>query len=428
MITLPAPIPGLERPFPREEGELRCGAHPLSELADRFGTPLYVYDAGYLEDRYRAFTGAFDGVDLLVAYSVKANGNLALLARLAELGAGADIVSGGELFRARKAGIPPERIVFSGVGKTREEMEFGLREGIYAFNVESTDELFVLEDVARAHGASAPVGIRINPDILAQTPHEYTRTGHKRSKFGVPPDTALDLYRWAADRPTVKLLGIDVHIGSQIVDPRPYGRALEGVLEMVDGLEREGISLEYVDLGGGFGVSYGDAPAMMLDELAPRITQPLEGRDLRLVLEPGRYIVGQAGVLLARVLYVKTSRGRTFVVTDSGMTDLIRPSHYGGYHEIEPVGTRAGSEERRVDVVGPICETGDFLGLDVELALPEAGDLLAVRTVGAYGFTMASNYNARLRPAEVMVDGPDVRVVRRREELEDLIRGEELPE
>lgn len=427
MITLPAPIPGLDRPFPRENGELSCGGHPLSELADEFGTPLYVYDARYLEERYRGFSDAFDGVDFLVAYSVKANGNLALLARLAALGAGADIVSGGELFRARKAGIPPERIVFSGVGKTREELEAGLREGIYAFNVESTAELSLLEEVAGSHGVAAPVGIRINPDILAQTPHEYTRTGHKRSKFGIPPDTALDLYRWAADRPHVELRGIDVHLGSQIVDPRPYARALETILEMVEGLEAEGIALEFVDLGGGFGVSYGDAPAMMLDELAKRIVPPLEGRGLRLILEPGRYIVGQAGVLLARVLHVKTSRGRTFVVTDSGMTDLIRPSHYGGYHEIEPVRTRSGSEERRVDVVGPICETGDFLGLDVELPVPEPGDLLAVRTVGAYGFTMASNYNARLRPAEVMVDGDDVRVVRRREELEDLIRGEEIP-
>lgn len=433
MITLPAPIPGLERPFPREEGELRCGDHPLSELADEFGTPLYVYDAQYLEDRYRAFTGAFDSVDLLVAYSVKANGNLALLTRLGGLGAGADIVSGGELFRARKAGIPPERIVFSGVGKIRDEMEFGLREGIYAFNVESTEELFLLEEVARSHGVAAPVGIRVNPDILADTPHEYTRTGHKRSKFGVPPDTALDLYRWAADRPHVHLRGIDVHIGSQIVEVEPYLEALDTVLGMVRLLEDDGVSLAYVDLGGGFGVGYQGEPGLPLEAMAGKILLRLRARmeggrpPLRLLLEPGRAVVGEPGMLLTRVLFRKEAGGKTFVIADGGMTELLRPSHYDGWHRVLPVHLRGEALSRRVDLVGPICESGDFLARDREIPLPEPGDLLAVGTAGAYGFSMASNYNARRRPAEVLVEGDQVHLVRRREELADLIRGEEIP-
>ncbi len=427
-IAPPPAVPGLDDPFPRREGTLHAGSVPLPELARRFGTPLYVYDADHLRDRYRAVAHALAPADPLVAYSVKANGNLALLDRLAREGAGADIVSGGELARARRAGIPAGRIVFSGVGKTRPEMEAALEEGIYGFNVESSGELEVLEEVARAHGSAAPVAVRVNPDIESPTPHAYTRTGHGGSKFGVPADEALALYRRAAEGPHLRVRGIDAHIGSQIVDPRPYRRAIRFLVELAERLAGEGIPLEYLDMGGGFGVRYGDAPAMALDALAPHILEPLEGSELRLVVEPGRYLVAQAGVLLTRVLYLKRSGGRLFVITDSGMTDLLRPSHYGGVHAIEAVESPEGEPERRVDVVGPICETGDFLGLDREMVPPAPGDLLAVRTVGAYGFTMASNYNARPRPAEVLVEGGAVHLVRARETVDDLVRGETIPE
>jgi diaminopimelate decarboxylase len=406
------------------EGEIRCGGVPAAELVRRFGTPLYVYDLQRVRDRVRRFQAAFEGTDYLLAYSVKANGNLTLLRQLRDLGCGADITSAGELFRARCAGIEPSRILFAGVGKTEEEIAAALREGIYAFNVESEGELRRLAEVSSDLGLEAPFAIRVNPDVLSPTPHEYTRTGHATTKFGVPLAAAVDLYRWAADRPHLEPRGIDVHIGSQIVDPAPYLKALERVLALTEEVAAEGVSLEFVDIGGGYGISYDAGPEMDVEALARQVVPPVRARGLKLVIEPGRSIVGDAGILLTRVQYVKRS-GKTFVIVDGGMSELIRPSHYGGYHAVERVDDRRARPRERLDVVGPICEAGDFLARDREMEVPEPGELLAVRTVGAYGFTMASNYNGRRRPAECLVDGETVRLIRRRETLQDLIRGEE---
>ncbi|MDH5760228.1 MAG: diaminopimelate decarboxylase [Gemmatimonadota bacterium] len=414
----------LTRPFPRVGGVLHCGGLSLEELATTFGTPLYVYDIRRVEACYRGFADAFAAAAPLIAYSVKANGNLSILSRLNALGSGADVTSLGELFRARQAGIPADRIVFAGVGKTEAEMAEALREGIYAFNVESRGELERLDAVAGELGMRAPFGLRVNPDVLTATPHEYTRTGHAAAKFGVPHGDVVELYRWAANRRHLRPLGIDVHIGSQITDTVPYLAAVERVLDLVVEIRSHGIDLEYVDLGGGFGIRYDSEEGMDVVALSAAVLPLVHGSGLRLILEPGRAIVGDAGVLLTRVKYVKESGGKTFVIADSGMSDLIRPSHYGGYHEVERVDTREERLRRAVDVVGPICETGDFLARDRVMDLPAPGDLLAVHTAGAYGFTMASNYNGRRRPAEVMVDGDRVHLIRRRETLEDLVRAE----
>jgi diaminopimelate decarboxylase len=394
-------------------------------LAARYGTPLYVYDFAHIAGRVQAFQTAFREVELLLAYSVKANGNLSLLRRLRGLGCGADITSLGELFRARKAGIPPEDIVFAGVGKTEGEIVAGLTEGIYGFNVESRGELERIDAIAEARGGRAPLAIRVNPDVLASTPHEYTATGHAAAKFGVPLDETAQLYRWAAAREHLVPRGIDVHIGSQIVDPEPYVRALDRVLALVDELRGDGIELEYLDIGGGYGIPYGDEAGLDVDQLADEIVPLVQASGLRLVIEPGRSVVGAAGVLLTRVQYVKRSGPKTFVIVDGGMSELIRPSHYGGYHVIERVDTRGARPTEPVDVVGPICETGDFLARERVMEVPEPGEVLAVRTAGAYGFTMASNYNGRLRPAEVLVDGDGDHLIRRRETLEDLVAAEE---
>jgi diaminopimelate decarboxylase len=328
------------------------------------------------------------------------------------------------LYRALRAGIPADRIVFSGVGKTEPELAAALEAGIYGFNVESEDELRLLARLAESAGVEAPVALRINPDIESPTPHEYTRTGHLESKFGIPSARALDLYREAAALPGIRIRGIAVHIGSQIEEVEPYRQTLLHLLELVESLRLEGIELEYLDLGGGFGIPYDESRGREAAEFAAVILPELRATGLRLVLEPGRYVVGPSGVLATRVVVVKEMGAKTFVVTDAGMNDLLRPSHYEGYHRIEPVEERVGRPSIKVDVVGPICETGDFLALDRTIALPRVGELLAIKTVGAYGFSMASQYNARPRPAEVLVDGDQARIIRRRETYEDLIRGE----
>jgi len=413
--------------FVRTGGLLTCQGVSLEAVAETHGTPLYVYDGDGIAARVRGFQDAFGGVPFLLAYSVKANGSLALLNRIGALGAGADIVSGGELHRALRAGIPPGRIVFAGVGKTEDELLAGLDAGIRAFHVESAGELALLADVAAQTGRRAPVGIRVNPDVDSPTPHAYTRTGHAASKFGVPVGEALELYREYRAHPGVTFRGIDVHIGSQIVDPAPYVRALDVVLGLVDRLTSEGFALEYLDLGGGFGVGYEGDAGMDLDALAREVLPPLASRGLSLVLEPGRSITGESGVLLSRVLYLKESGGKRFVVMDAGMTELLRPSHYGGYHRISPVRERTDAPPVVADVVGPVCESGDFLALDRPLDLPQPGDVLAFEASGAYGFSMASNYNARRRPAEVLVEGGRAVLIRRRETYDDLVRGEEIP-
>jgi len=414
-------------PLARSGGVLHCGPFALDDIAARFGTPLYLYDGALLEQRFRTFKAAFPGARLLVAYSVKANGSLALLNRLARLGSGADIVSGGELARALEAGIPAERIVFAGAGKSEEELDAGLDAGIYGFNVESREELRLLERIAARRGVRARIALRVNLDIASPTPHEYTRTGHAGTKFGIPVGEVMDLYRRAASRAALQVAGIAVHIGSQIVDIEPYQRAARGLLALERALSDEGIPLEYVDLGGGFGVAYGDEPEIDLARLAAAVLPAVIERRLRLILEPGRFIVGEAGTLIVRVLYLKRSGNKTFVITDGGMTELLRPSHYGGYHQIEPVRTRPGAAVVVSDVVGPVCEDGDFLARDRAIELPSAGDLMVVRTAGAYGFAMASNYNSRLRPAEVLVADGGLHLIRERETFADLVRGERIP-
>lgn len=399
----------------------------MTALAAEFGTPLFVYDAALIEARYRTLVDAFAGVDLLVAYSVKANGNLAILDRLARLGAGADIVSGGELHRALRAGIPGNRIVFAGVGKTVSELRAAVAARIHGFHVESAGELRTLEAVASELGVPARFGLRVNPDIVSPAHHDYTQTGHAETKFGIPADEVVELYRWAASRPYLEARGIDAHIGSGIMDPAPYGRVLELLLEIRAQLSSEGIELEYLDMGGGYAVAQEGQPGMPVEHLAELVVPRVRDAGASLVVEPGRYIVAEAGTLLTTVLYVKRNGGKTFVVTDGGMTELIRPSLYSGFHRVEPASGAGRGEPELVDVVGPICETGDFLALNRRMTVPNPGEILAVRTAGAYGSSMASNYNSRLRPAEVLVEGSQAHLVRRRETLEELTRGEEIP-
>jgi diaminopimelate decarboxylase len=419
----PSVLSAAAPPFPRRGGMLYCEQVPLAELAARWGTPLYVYSAGAIRARYGELQTALAPVPHLIAYSVKANGNLGVLQLLAGLGAGADIVSGGELHRALLAGIPAERIVFSGVGKTVHELAAALEAGIRCFNVESEGELRALSELAAATGREAPIALRVNPDIETPTPHHYTRTGHAATKFGIPAADALRLYRLAARLPGIRVVGVDAHIGSQILDVEPYRRAVLHLLELVRQLRAEGIEIELLDVGGGLGIAYEGDEAISAAAFAEAILPLVADAGVTLVLEPGRYVVGEAGVLLTRVLYLKEGGGKRFVITDAGMNDLLRPSHYSGYHAVEPVET-AGRARAHVDVVGPICETGDFLALDRELELPEPGELLAIRTVGAYGFSMSSTYNQRPRPAEVLVDGGAARLVRRRETVDDLVAAE----
>lgn len=416
----------LTAPFPRIDGRVHCGDVPADDLAAEFGTPLYVYDMAWIRHRVERFRAAFDGADTLMAYSVKANGNLELIRRLQALGCGADVTSLGELHRARRAGIAADSIVFAGVAKSEIEIARALDEGIYGFNVESESELERIDRLATLMKVKAPFAVRVNPDVATDTPHEYTATGHAATKFGVPIQRALDLYRWAADRPWLEARGVDVHIGSQIVDTEPYVQALDRVLALVGELRGAGLDVDYLDIGGGFGIRYDKhAKGLDVEALGAAIVPRVRDAGLRLVIEPGRALVGEAGVFLTRVEYVKRTSVKTFVIVDGGMSDLIRPSHYGGYHSVRRVDERPGRDREKVDVVGPVCETGDFLARDRTIHMPGPGELLAIHTAGAYGLVMASNYNGRLRPAEVLVDGSDVQLVRRRETLDDLFRTEE---
>lgn len=415
-------------PFARRGGVLHCGVRSLEDLARKYHTPLYVYNGDRILDRKRTLEAAF--ADLhpssrsLVAYSVKANPNLAVLELLARTGTGADIVSGGELYRALRAGIPADRIVFAGVGKSPDELRYGIEAGIMSFHVESAQELDALGALAAGMGVVAPIAVRVNPDVHSPT-HEFTSTGHAAAKFGVSPGEAHEMYRRVTAHPALRAVGVDVHIGSQIRDPAPFLRALDVVLGVEERARRElGVELDYVDLGGGFGISDGAGDAIDVHALGHEVTARLQGRGLDLVLEPGRFLVGDAGVLVTRVLYVKRSGQKTFVVTDAGMTELIRPSHYGGVHAVSPVRENGRDPVERVDIVGPVCEQGDFLARDRHLPLPRPGALLCVHQAGAYGFTMASNYNSRPRPAEVLVHGDHITLARRRERFADLIRGE----
>ena len=397
---------------------------PLAELAERYGTPLYVYSRATLERHWRAFDEAFGDHPHLVCYAVKANSNLAVLELLARLGSGFDIVSVGELERVVKAGGDPRRVVFSGVGKRADEMARALELGIRCFNVESPPELERLAEVARAHGVRAPVAVRVNPDVDART-HPYISTGLKENKFGVPVDQARALYRRAAELEWIEPSGIDCHIGSQLTELSPFLDALDRVLALLDQLTDEGLHLDHLDLGGGLGVPYRDETPPAPADYARALTERLGDRRLELLIEPGRAIAANAGVLLTRVEYLKATDAKHFAIVDAAMNDLMRPALYGSWQAIVPVDRAAPGEEAEYDIVGPVCETGDFLGKNRRLRLAP-GQLLAVRSAGAYGFAMASNYNSRPRPAEVMVDGDRAHLVRERERPEDLWRGEHL--
>jgi len=416
--------------FEYKNGELFAEEVPIRRIAREVGTPAYIYSLATLRRHYRVFDQAFAKVSHLVCFSVKSNSNLAVLKTFAKEGSGFDIVSGGELFRALKAGGDPRKIVFSGVGKKKEEIEHALKAGILMFNVESEQELSVIDQVSRGLGKRAPISLRVNPDVDPKT-HPYISTGMKKSKFGIEIKRSAELYKKALSLKNLEVIGVDCHIGSQLTSVGPFVDALSRVREYLDRvlvgyLRKEGANIRYLDLGGGLGIQYKDEAPPHPEEYAAALIKGLEGIDVTLILEPGRVIVGNAGILVTEVLYLKETDEKKFVVVDGGMNDLIRPALYGSYQAIRPVVDKK-SETIVADVVGPICESGDFFAKDREVPRPEPGDLLAVMSAGAYGFTMASNYNSHPRPPEVLVDGDKFYVVRRRESLEDLINGETIP-
>ncbi len=410
------------------DGELTCEGVPLSKVAEAVGTPFYLYSRATLERHFLAFDRAFSSLPHSTDFAVKACSNLAVLSLLGKLGAGADIVSGGELFRALKAGIPANKIVFSGVGKTAREIGEALTAGIFAFQVESPAELTLINQVAGELGKVAPIALRVNPDVDPKT-HPYIATGLKESKFGFPIEGVVPVFKRADALPHLKVIGVHQHIGSQITQIPPFVEAIERVAELIRTLRAEGLTIDYFNIGGGIGIPYDDdthppAPA----ELAEAVLPILKGLAVTVVTEPGRGIAGNAGVFVTRVLHLKQADSKTFVVVDGAMNDLMRPSLYDAYHRVQPV-RQAGDTAPRVvaDVVGPVCESGDFLAKDRTIPQPEPGDLLAMMSAGAYGFTMSSTYNSRPRVAEVLVDGDTFRVIRQRESYDDLIRGEVLP-
>lgn len=410
--------------FSYRHGGLHCEGVSLARLIDAVGTPAYVYSRAAMLESYAAYDTAFRDLPHLICYALKANSNLGVIATLARAGAGADIVSGGELQRALRAGVPPKKIIFSGVGKTRDEMREALKADILMFNVESLSELRVLDEVAREMGARAPVALRVNPDVDPHT-HKYVATGLKTSKFGIPDTQALAAYEEAAQRPGLEVVGAQMHIGSQLTKSAPFADATARLGALVKTLRERRIEISMLDVGGGLGIRYRDEAPPSHAEYATVLLPALRELGVTVLLEPGRSIVGNAGALLTRVLYHKATDAKNFVVVDAAMNDLIRPAFYDSYHEILPVAAPwAGATKEIADVVGPICESGDFFAKDRELARPEEGDLLAVLSAGAYGFVMASNYNTRPRPVEVLVDGDRYTIVRRRETFEDLVAGE----
>ena len=416
--------------FEYRNGEMFAEGVPVKRIAKEVGTPAYVYSLATLKRHFQVFDRAFSAVPHIVCFSVKANSNIALLRAFAKEGGGFDIVSGGELFRALRADADPKKIVFSGVGKKKDEIEYALKSGILMFNVESEDEMVTLNEIAGGIGKKAPISLRINPDVDPQT-HPYISTGMKKAKFGVDIKRSLENYKRAVSMPNLEVVGADCHIGSQLTSVSPFVDALARVREYLDrvlvgSLKREGVQIRYLDLGGGLGISYKDERPPHPEEYARAIIQGLEDLDVTLILEPGRVIVGNAGILITEVQYIKETDEKKFVIVDGGMNDLIRPALYGSYQAIQPV-VEKNSAKIVADVVGPICESGDFFAKDREIARPRRGDLLAVMSAGAYGFTMASNYNSHPKPPEVLVDGDQYYVIRTRETMDDLIRGETIP-
>jgi len=406
--------------------ELYCEEVPVTLIAQEVGTPFYLYSYATLRQHFHAFDGAFKDIDHITCFSMKSNSNLAVVRLMAQEGGGADIVSGGELYRALKAGVDPKKIVFSGVGKGDDELNFALSTGILMFNTESEQEIERLDFLAEKHGIKAPVSIRVNPDVDPKT-HPYVSTGLRKNKFGIDMANALEAYKMAASLPNLKILGISCHIGSQLTEVSPFVDSLKRLLYLVDQLNSLGIETKYLDLGGGLGITYENEWPPHPEEYARPIKEELASRNLTLILEPGRVITGNAGILVTKVLYRKSSREKTFLIVDAAMNDLIRPSLYNSYHAIQPV-IRTGRGKIKTDIVGPVCESGDFLAKDRMVEIAEPGELLAVMSAGAYGFTMSSNYNSRPRAAEVMVKDDKFYVVRERETYEDLIRGERIPD
>ncbi len=412
--------------FNYKDGELYCEEVPIKKIAEEVGTPFYLYSTKTFKRHFRAFENAFSEINHIICFAIKANSNLAVLSLLASLGSGADIVSKGELYRAIKAGIDPQKIVYSGVGKRADEIRYALENDILMFNVESLSELKVIEEQAKILNKKAPISFRVNPDVDPKT-HEYISTGLKKNKFGLSKDDALKAYDIAANMENLEVVGIDCHIGSQITQIPPFVDALSRLLDLLKTLEDKGHKIKYLDIGGGLGIKYHHEAPPEPDEYATEIIKKLKDMPQTLIIEPGRAIAGNAGILITKLLYIKETKEKNFYIVDAGMNDLARPSLYKAYHEILPVLKQNNErEEIIVDIVGPICETGDFLAKDRAMPKLKEGELLAVMSAGAYGFTMSSNYNSRPRVPEVMVSEDKFKVVRERESLDDLIAKERL--
>jgi diaminopimelate decarboxylase len=412
--------------FTYRENELYCEDLPVQRIAAEIGTPFYLYSHATLKRHFKAFNEAFEGINRLVCFSAKANTNLAILKLFANLGCGLDIVSGGELYRGIQAGFAPNRIVYSGVGKRVDEIDYALKTGILMFNLESLDELQLINQRAGQLRQQARIAIRVNPDVDPKT-HPYISTGLKKNKFGIDTVSAFEGYRLASRLEHIEVIGIDCHIGSQITEARPFAEALNSLKALITQLKSElDIEIQYIDMGGGLGITYADETPPSLKEYAQAFLKDLQGMDFTLILEPGRVLVGNAGVLVTRVLYKKAGEDKNFIIVDAGMNDLLRPTLYNAFHAIEPI-VRSQASSTVADVVGPICESGDFLAVDRDLIEVNADDLLAVMSTGAYGFVMSSNYCSRPRVAEVMVKDNQYYVVKKRETYEDLVKGESIP-
>ncbi|HEY6972839.1 MAG TPA: diaminopimelate decarboxylase [Nitrospiraceae bacterium] len=413
--------------FEYRQGELYCEQVPVSRIVKELGTPCYIYSHATLVRHFQVYDRAFAAIPHIIAFAMKANSNLAILRLMAKEGSGVDIVSGGELFRALKAGVPPSKIVFAGVGKSAEEIRDALKADILMFNVESSAELQVLNEVAASVGKKARVALRINPDIDPKT-HPYISTGLKKSKFGIAADRALDEFKLASSLGHIDVVGVHKHIGSQLTEVTPFVEALKKILKLVEVLRSTGINIRYINIGGGLGITYSDETPPLPQDLADAISPMVRDLNVTLIMEPGRVIVGNAGILVTKVLYMKEGEAKKFVIVDAGMNDLIRPSLYGAYHEIRPLSEAVLQRgKHQVDVVGPVCESGDFLAKDRSLPDVRPGEMLAVMSAGAYGFVMSSNYNSRPRVPEALVKDGEIHVIRARESYSDLVKGEQIP-
>jgi len=413
--------------FEYRQGELYCEQVPVSRIVKELGTPCYIYSHATLVRHFQVYDRAFAAIPHIIAFAMKANSNLAILRLMAKEGSGVDIVSGGELFRALKAGVPPSKIVFAGVGKSAEEIRDALKADILMFNVESSGELQALNEVAASVGKKARVALRINPDIDPKT-HPYISTGLKKSKFGIAADRALDEFKLASSLSHIDVVGVHKHIGSQLTEVAPFVEALKKILKLVEALRGQGVNIRYINIGGGLGITYSDETPPLPQDLADAISPMVRDLNVTLIMEPGRVIVGNAGILVTKVLYMKEGEAKKFVIVDAGMNDLIRPSLYGAYHEIRPLSEAVLQRgKHQVDVVGPVCESGDFLAKDRSLPDVRPGEVLAVMSAGAYGFVMSSNYNSRPRVPEALVKDGEIHVIRARESYSDLVKGEQIP-